>query len=286
MVTGGAGGLGLATARALAARGAEVLLGVRDPERGEQARRRLVEEGGLRGDQVRVARLDLLDLDGVGRFGVDAARQPLDLLVLNAASSSVPWRLSPQGVESQFATNHLGHFALAGHLLPALEQGRDPRVVTVSSTLYRVGKLVLDDLGNDRGYSPGRGYARSKLATTIFAVDLARRLAAAGSRVRSFAAHPGLARTPMHAAYPSAVTRLVTALAAAIIGRDPEPAAVAVLAAATSSQATPDLFWGPAGSRTRPRVVGVPFATVATDERVATGLWDASERLTGVRYLS
>lgn len=137
VVTGGASGLGLATARALAQQGADVLLGVRDTDRGEQVRRRLVQENHLRSDQVTTAHLDLLDLKSVHRFAAEATRHPLDVLVLNAGISSVPLRLGPQGVESQLATNHLGHFALTGHLLAALEQGKDPRVLTVSSALYK-----------------------------------------------------------------------------------------------------------------------------------------------------
>ena len=285
VVTGGASGLGLVTARALATRGARVLLGVRDVEKGERARRRLLEEDALPDDRVEVARLDLIDLDSVGAFAASAAAHPLDLLVLNAGISSVPWRTGPGGVESQFATNHLGHFALTGHLLDALTRGSDARVVTVSSALYTGARLDVATLTDPAGYSPGRAYSRSKLATTIFAVELGRRLDAAGSPVRSLAAHPGMARTPLHSTYPSALTRLATTLVAAAIGRDPGPADVAVLAAAISPEVTPDLFWGPVGSRTRPDVAGVPFAPVATDRRAGSQLWDASQRLTGTGFL-
>lgn len=111
-----------------------MLLGVRDTERGEQVRRSLVERDHLRPDQVAVSRLDLLDLASMHRFAAEAARRPLDVLVLNAGISSVPLHLSPQGVESQFATNHLAHFALTGCLLTALERGTDPR----SSRMARV----------------------------------------------------------------------------------------------------------------------------------------------------
>ncbi|MCU4746875.1 MULTISPECIES: SDR family NAD(P)-dependent oxidoreductase [unclassified Streptomyces] len=282
VVTGGAGGLGLATARGLARKGADVLLGVRDTERGEQARRRLIEQDHVRPQQVTIAQLDLLDLASVHRFAAEAARRPLDILVLNAGISSVPLRLSRQGVESQFATNHLGHFALAGRLLDVLGQGTDPRVVTVSSALYKGGVLDVDDLAGAHGYSPGRAYSRSKLANTMFAVELGHRLAESDSPVRSFAAHPGMARTPLHTTYPSAVTRVATAVAARVIGRDPGPAAVAVLTAAASAQVDPRLFWGPAGSHTRPDALGVPFAAVATDRSAARRLWSASVRLTGV----
>ncbi len=119
----------------------------------------------------------------------------------------------------------------------------------------------------------------------MYAVELGLRLEAAGSPVRSFAAHPGMARTPLHTTYPSRAMRLATKLAAKVIGRDPEAAAVAVIAAAASTQVNPRLFWGPTGSRSHPDVLGVPFAAIATDKSAAEQLWAASARLTGVDYL-
>ena len=285
VVTGGASGLGLATGRGLAHLGADVLLGVRDMARGEQVRRHMVEQGGLRADQVTVAHLDLLDLESVSMFAGQIADSPLDLLILNAGISSVPLRLSPQGVESQFATNHLGHYALTGALLTALERGSEPRVVTVSSALYKRATLDLDNLAGANGYSPGRAYNRSKLANAMFAVDLGRRLAKAESPVRSFVAHPGMARTPLHGTYPSTTTRVATKVIAKVIGRDSDAAAVAVLTAAASPQVDPQLFWGPAGSKSHPEVVGVPFTASATDVRAAAKLWATSARLSGVDYL-
>lgn len=287
VITGGGGGLGLATARILARRGADVLLGVRNVDRAEDASRELIRSEGLREDQVRVAHLDLLDLASIERFALDASRDPLSILILNAASSSIPFQLSPLGVESQFATNHLGHFALTGMLLDVLGRGSDARIVTVSSSLYKMATLDLDGLSEDKSYSPGRGYNRSKLANAVFALELGRRLQATGSTVRSFAAHPGMARTPMHSTYPSRITRLVTKTLARIVGRDPQAAAVGILGAAASDSTdlTPTLFWGPTGSSTHPDALGVPFADVATDAVSARDLWARSAELTGVDVL-
>lgn len=292
VITGGGGGLGLATARGLARQGADVLLGVRNSERAEAARRELTESENLRDDQVQVSHLDLLDLASVERFATEASQQPLSLLVLNAGISSGGFRLSTQSVESQFATNHLGHFALAGRLLPTLERGTDPRIVTVSSGLYASGlkkgaTFTLDDLSREEGYSPGRAYSRSKLANTVFAVELGRRLRAAGSPVRSFTAHPGMARTPLHSTYPSRATRILTAIVAQAIGRVPEAAAVGVLAAAASSSPhmNPDLFWGPAGSKKTPVALGVPFASIAAETVIGQDLWSISTTLTGIGFL-
>lgn len=284
VVTGGYSGIGLAVTRFLAERGASVVIGVRDPQRGEHVRAELTAATGIPSARIEVQRLDLMDFDSVAEFA-EARSAPLDLLILNAGASGGVWRTDRNGIESQFATNHLGHFALTGHLLPALARGNDPRVVTVSSVLYRSASLELDRLTDPRAYSAGRAYNRSKLANAVFAVDLGRRLAGSGSPVRSFAAHPGMARTPMHATYPSPVVRTVTQALATAIGREPEPAAVAVLAAALSPAVTPDRFWGPAGSRTDPDAMGVEFATKATDRASGDQLWAFSSDATGVRYL-
>ncbi|MDR6970775.1 SDR family NAD(P)-dependent oxidoreductase [Leifsonia shinshuensis] len=283
VVTGGASGLGLVTTRTFALQGADVIIGARDVTKAEAARAHLLAEHDLSAGKITVAELDLIDPDSIERFAGMAAGAPMDLLVLNAGISSVPLRHDRNGIESQFATNHLGHFALAARLLPSLEQGTDPRVVTVSSALYAAAKLDLEDLASSSRYSPGRAYNRSKLANVMFALELGRRLAESGSSVRSFAAHPGMARTPLHTTYPSVATRVMTRIIAGAIGREPGPADVGVLTAALHPDASPELFWGPTGSKTHPDAVGDWFKPVATDLGAAVSLWEVSERLTGTR---
>jgi len=286
IVTGGASGLGLVTTRTLALRGADVVIGARDIRKAEAVRDRLAVEHGLAAGRVTVEPLDLIDPDSVSRFASTTGEAPLDLLVLNAGISSVPLRHDHAGIESQFATNHLGHFALTAHLLPALEQSAHARVVTVSSALYAGATLDLDDLTSSASYSPGRAYSRSKLANVLFAVELNRRLLATGSPIRSFAAHPGMARTPLHTTYRSAATRVLTRAVAGVIGREPEPADIGVLTAALHPDARPELFWGPTGSKASPDAQGKSFQAKATDPAAAAALWEISERLTGARMLS
>ena len=285
VVTGGGRGLGLVTVRTLARLGATVVVGVRDVAGAQRTLDDVVSDDGIRADQVHVARLDLLDLHSVRTFAEVAGAAAVDLLVLNASTSSVPLQHDRNGIESQFATNHLGHFALTGHLLTALDRGVDPRVVTVSSSLYPRGRLDLTDLSDTQHYSPGRAYVRSKLANVLFAIELQQRLQDTDSPVRSFAAHPGMARTSLHTTYPSAVTRTVTALLAHAIGREPEPAAVGILAAALSPDVSTDRFWGPTGSRSAPDALGVPFAPVAMDRDRRVDLWETSARLTDLPVL-
>ncbi|MET4159257.1 SDR family NAD(P)-dependent oxidoreductase [Agromyces sp. PvR057] len=286
IVTGGAGGIGVVVTRTLAAAGADVIVGTRGTGRAEKIRETLLAELRAPGDRIRIAHLDLIDADSIRRFADQIGDAPIHTLVLNAAMSSVPFGRDRNGTESQFATNHLGHFTLTGRLLPALLVAPDARVVTVSSALYPSAKLDLTRLGDHAEYSPGRAYIRSKLANAMFAIELNRRLAAAGSTARSFGTHPGMARTPLHTTYPTALTRAATRTLAKVIGRDPEPASVGILAAALSTQVTPELFWGPAGSRRHPDALGTPYASPATDHALAAELWSVSENLTGIAYLS
>jgi NAD(P)-dependent dehydrogenase (short-subunit alcohol dehydrogenase family) len=283
IVTGAAGGLGLAITGSLIARGARVVMAVRNTAKAEEALADLPQGPG----EAVTRELDLLDLASVRRFAAAMADQfaALDLLVANAGISSQPLALSAEGVESQFATNHVGHFALTGLLLDLLGKGSDPRVVVVSSALYKHAALDIEHLDGASGYSPGRAYNRSKLANVLFSRELQRRLQVAGSPVRSFAAHPGMAKTPLHATYPSPVMRIVTKVAAAAIGRTAEHAAVPVLYAATAPDAVPGIFYGPAGPKTRPQVQPAAFAGPGADGARARALWEKSERLTGVTYL-
>jgi NAD(P)-dependent dehydrogenase (short-subunit alcohol dehydrogenase family) len=240
---------------------------VRDTARGEAAR------ADLQGD-VEVRRLDLLDLDSVRAFAseVDA----VDLLVNNAGVAGQAHTLSPQGHESHFATNHLGHFALTGLLLPRLTKGIEPRVVTVSSYMYRYGKF-----GERRGYSHTRAYADSKLANVLFGLELHRRLEAAGSPVGSYLAHPGMARTPLQGKNSSRLQAVLGTAMARIVGRSAEEGALPLLYAATAREAPPATMIGP-GRRAAP--AQEPLRPVATDLEAAHALWELSESSTGVRY--
>jgi NAD(P)-dependent dehydrogenase (short-subunit alcohol dehydrogenase family) len=282
VVTGAASGLGLAVTRALISRGARVVMATRNTAKAEQAAAGLTDGPG----EPVVAELDLLDLKSVRRFADLAHDQytSLDLLIANAGISSQPRTLSAEGVESQFATNHLGHFALTGRLLDLLEKGRDPRIVVVASALYTRATLDLDHLDGAGSYSPGRAYSRSKLANVLFARELERRLRTSGSAARTFVAHPGMAKTPLHATYPSPVLRLATRAVAGLIGRNPEHAMVPILYAATAPGAAPDTIYGPTGPKLHPEVQPAPFTGPGTDDSTARELWTTSERLTGLLY--
>ena len=288
VVTGASSGLGLVLARELAGHGATVLMAVRDREKGRRVRRELL-SGNSEG-VFEVWALDLSDLDSVRRFAEDLREdgRPIDVLVNNAGISNVPVRrLSPQGHESQFATNHLGHFALTGLLLDSLGRGEEPRVVTVSSGFYRLPRKGLDfgNLQGERRYSPFWAYVYSKLANALFGVELERRLRQVGSPVRSLVAHPGVAETPLQRSANSPIERLTAKAVNLLLARSAEQGALPIFYAAVAPHATPGLFIGPTGPKQRTKVAQDGFVGPGTDARAAERLWDASEDLTGVRYL-
>jgi NAD(P)-dependent dehydrogenase (short-subunit alcohol dehydrogenase family) len=273
VVTGATSGLGLETARALAAKGARVVLAVRDTARGDAVAAELP-------GTVEVRRLDLADLESVRGF----AREwdgPLDVLVNNAGIMAVPAGLTVDGFESQFGTNHLGHFALTNLLLPSVTD----RVVTVASSMHRVGSIVLDDLNwQRRNYSPERAYGQSKLANLLFTLELQRRLSEAGSRVRAVAAHPGWSATNLQGRSGNAAKDAGMSLGNRLFATSAAQGAQPTLFAATAD-IPGGSYVGPGGRfemRGTPTLVGRTVA--ASDPEMARKLWTASAELTGTDF--
>jgi NAD(P)-dependent dehydrogenase (short-subunit alcohol dehydrogenase family) len=271
LITGATSGIGKATAAAVAARGARVILAVRDTEKG---RRVAAELPGATGAHA-VRHLDLADLSSVRRFA-DETTEEIDVLVNNAGVSSSTLRRTEDGHESQFGTNHLGHFLLTTLLLPHIAS----RVVTVSSQAERMGKLDLNDLDwHNRAYAGGRAYADSKLANLVFTLELDRRLREAGSPVRAIAAHPGLVITPIYDR-PAGTRRGPWDVLLPILGQGPEQGALPVLYAITE-----DL---PGGTFTGPEHLFhmrggaqvIKPSAAAKDATLQAGLWAASEDMT------
>jgi NAD(P)-dependent dehydrogenase (short-subunit alcohol dehydrogenase family) len=286
VVTGANSGLGLVTARELARRGATVVMAVRDTAKGDAAADAIRAE--IPAARLDLRRLDLADLDSVRTFaaGLLASGFGPDVLVNNAGVMMPPRSLNPQGQESQFAANHLGHFALTGLLLDTLSRGRDPRVVTVSSDLHRRGHIHFDDLTGERSYNPTAFYAQSKFANILFGLELDRRLRATASPVRSLLAHPGYAATNLQSSGPTGVMKVAMRLSNRFFAQSADMGALPQLYAATAPEATSGSYLGPdgrGGQRGHPTVVS-PVES-ATDEQTARRLWSLSEELTGVSYL-
>ncbi|SHN46269.1 Short-chain dehydrogenase [Cryptosporangium aurantiacum] len=283
VVTGASSGLGAAITRHLAAHGARVIMAVRNTAKAGQVRDQLIADHPAADLQIR--HLDLLDLDTVHAFaaGLRTDAVPVDALINNGGIGNVPRRLSPQGVESQLATNHLGHFTLTALLLDRLSAGRNPVVVTVGSGLYRIGHLDLDDLAADRGYSPGRAYARSKLANVLFALELDRRLRDAGSPVRSLLAHPGMTRTQLDRDAPP-LDRAVGAVLGIFLRRPIDEAVAPILYAATETAAPTGRHIGPGRPFGPARPTFEKLSGSATDLALARELWARSAAITGIDF--
>ena len=283
VVTGANSGLGLATARELARGGARVVLACRSEEKARGAMDAV--RGVVPGAELSLATLDLADLDSVRAFPASLPG-PFDLLINNAGIMGAPRRLSRQGFESQFGTNHLGHFALTGLLLGNLLAAPAPRVVTVSSTLHRRGTMNFEDLQGERDYGRWRAYGQSKLANLMFCFELQRRATEAGCALLSLAAHPGYAATNLQSAMnPRFYERAYIAVGNRLFAQSAEMGAEPTLYAATFPGLPGGTYVGPGGpgeQRGHPKVVTA--AGNAYDEQAWRRLWEISEELTGVHY--
>ena len=284
VVTGATSGLGVETARSLAAHGASVVMTARDPDRGQAALRRV--RGAVPDADVIVAPLDLADLDSVRSFA--AVQPPLDILVNNAGVMALPTReVTLDGFERQVGTNHLGHFALTALLLPGLLGRTGSRVVTVSSIVHWTGVMSIDDLLSERQYDPWQAYARSKLANLLFARELDRLVRHAGRDLVSVAAHPGYSRTRLVANGPAQGHPLLGALfrgGTVLVGQSARTGALPQLRAATDPSVQGGDYLGPRVLGWRGRPVRSPRAAAARDDGSAAALWAESVRLTGVDF--
>jgi NAD(P)-dependent dehydrogenase (short-subunit alcohol dehydrogenase family) len=277
VITGANSGIGLVAARELARAGARVVMAVRNLDKGRAA------ADSITSGEVEVCELDLADLASVRGFA-EGYQGNVDLLINNAGVMAPPRRETKDGFESQFGTNHLGHFALTGLLLPRLLAGSEPRVVTVSSGAHRMGRIRFDDLQGERRYMNWLSYGQSKLANLMFCFELQRRATEAGTELKSLAVHPGYARTNLQFAappwYEAAVMRVTNLMA-----QTADMGALPTLYAATVPDLPGGSFVGPDGfmeQRGYPHVVTA--AGKAYDEDAWRRLWQVSEDLTGVSY--
>ena len=282
LVTGANSGLGLHTSIGLARKGARVLMACRDAGR---AGRALVQvQAAAPGAAVELVSLDLASLASVEAAAADVAGRTsaLDLLVDNAGVMAPPRTTTADGFELQLGTNHLGHFALTGRLLPLLLAAPAPRVVVVSSGAHKIGKIAFEDLQSERSYSRWGAYGQSKLANLLFARELDRRSAATPLLVA--AAHPGYAATHLQSGQGSFLLEALMKVGNVVLAQSDADGAMPSLYAATMPDVRRGDYWGPAFAELRGEPKRVGRARSAQDDDVAARLWTESERLTGVRY--
>jgi len=285
VVTGANTGLGLETAKALAAHGASVVLAVRNLDKGKQAAVTITTASP--GADVTVQRLDLSSLDSVRDAAAElrAGHDRIDLLINNAGVMYTPRSTTADGFELQFGTNHLGHFALTGLLLDRLLAADGSRVVTVSSVGHRIrARIDFDDLAFQHHYSRVAAYGRSKLANLLFTYDLQRRLAEAGATTIAVAAHPGGSNTELVRNSPLAV-RALNAAFGSLIAQSAAMGALPTLRAATDPAVVGGQYYGPDGFR---ELRGHPIAVASSRQShhadTQRRLWTVSEEFTGVDY--
>ncbi|MUM16994.1 SDR family NAD(P)-dependent oxidoreductase [Mycobacterium sp. CBMA271] len=285
IVTGANTGLGLETARALAAAGAQVVLAVRDMDKGAAA----IDEIKKTAPAANLAlqRLNLSSLPDITsaatQLGADYPQ--IDLLINNAGVMYPPKSSTADGFELQFGTNHLGHYALTGLLLENLTAVRGSRVVTVSSNGHKFRAAIhFDDLQWDRSYDRVGAYAQSKLANLLFTYELQRRLVAAGAETVALAAHPGFSNTEL-ARHLTFLPESVTSAGMSILGQGADRGALPTLRAAADPTSAGGQYYGPGGIgefRGYPKVV--KSSKQSHDEALQQRLWSVSEELTGVRF--
>lgn len=288
-VTGASSGVGFQAALELARAGATVILGCRNRLKAESAHGRIA--AAVPKAQLEIADLDLASLASVRQAAERflASGRPLDLLINNAGVMALPQRrVTPDGFELQLGTNHFGHFALTGLLLPTLLAAPAARIVTVSSIAHRGATLDFNNLNWEQGYQPWPAYRRTKLANLLFAFELERRLERAAAHAVSIPVHPGVANTNLFAAGPGQGGGLVAKiipLFIALTAQSEAQGALPTLFAATSPDAQPGHFYGPGGWRQmRGYPVEVRAEPQACDAALAERLWRVSEQATGVRF--
>ena len=286
IVTGANSGLGFEVSHALAGRGATVLLACRSRANADRTLAS-IREAHPRAD-LHVGVLDVSSLASVREFAAETRRRfpAIDVLVNNAGIMATPRTLSVDGFEMQLATNHLGHFALAGLLLPAMGGRTGSRVVAVASIAARTGRIDFDDLMGERKYDEWKAYNQSKLANLMFAMEYERRLRRAGLATQALAAHPGASSTNLFSTPGGFIAkRILSPLAKAFFFQSAADGALPLLYAATAVEAQPGGYYGPANANEmKGPVAPAKVPAQANDAAVAAKLWQASERLTGVSF--
>jgi NAD(P)-dependent dehydrogenase (short-subunit alcohol dehydrogenase family) len=292
LITGANSGIGFETARELARKGAEIILPARSVVKAKEAAERI--RGEIPSARIVSAVMDLASQASVREFASWFSGQypepSIDLLINNAGVMAIPKReLTVDGFERQFATNFLGPFALTALLYPRVRQREGSRIVIVSSSATNWAKIDFTNLQSERRYGPmAQAYGQSKLADSLFALELHRRLTRVGSPVAVMAAHPGYAITNLQTSGPGngfSAFRVIAAVLKPILSQDAALGALPTLFASAAPQAVPGDYYGPDGLfelKGYPKTV--PIASRAQNPMDAERLWREAEGLTGISF--
>ncbi len=286
VITGANSGTGFAAAQVLAAKGATVILACRNEGKAQAALRAIRE--GYPSAILETVSLDLGSMASIRDAAdeIQARHARLDLLLNNAGVMVPPAGKTTEGFETQFGTNHLGHYALTGLLLERLRSTPGARIVTMSSGAHKIGKMQFEDLNFERGYKPWAAYGQSKLANLLFAYELQNRLEKAGDLTLSVASHPGWARTELQrTSFQSGPGKVFYGCFARFLSQDAYHGALPMLRAALDPAVRGGDYFGPGGCL---EFIGQPVKVSSNTRSHSAGdqqrLWQVSEHLTGVDF--
>jgi len=284
IVTGGNSGLGYEAVKALAQKGAEVILASRSVEKGETAKK---EMGDVKG-KIAVMQLDLQDFDSIENFAKDFKKKysHLDVLLNNAGIMTTPYFKTKDGLEGQIGTNHFGHFKLTGHLLDWIVKTPESRVVNVSSAAHRQGKMDFENLMFEKGgYSPMKAYGRSKLSNLLFTYELQRFFEANKVDSIAVAAHPGVSRTNLDRYIKGKLWFKLLYPVLKTFTQDQAQGALPEIRASVDPKVKGGEYYGPDGKR---EMKGFPVKVESNEAshnvEDAKKLWALSEEITGVKF--
>ena len=283
VITGGNSGIGFEAAKILASHNANVVIAVRNEQKGRKALAKLVNCGSGRCEMIA---LDLADTASIRAAAAEARDRfgPIHALVNNAGIMQTPKQETADGFEMQLGTNHLGHFLWTALMFDRLDP-QEGRVVTVASIAHKMGSINFDNLMMERGYDSSRAYSRSKLANLVFSMELHRRLRAAGSPIEAVACHPGYSDTALQSTGPAGILKAVYKVTNKLMAQPARLGAYPTVLAAADERAVSGGYYGPTGIFDARGPVGDASATrSALDEETGRKLWEVSEDLVGERF--
>ena len=283
LITGGNSGIGLEAAKILGASGGKVIIACRNPDKAKTA---AAEINTVSSVKTGIVQLDLANLSSVRKAATSVKRKykKIDALINNAGIMQTPKLETADGFEMQLGTNHLGHFLWTGLLFDRVERAQG-RVVTLSSIAHKYGKIHFNNLMLDRGYMPMKAYTQSKHANMLFGLELARRLDAAGSAVKSIICHPGYANTNLQSSGPKGIWNTLYKPMNSLIAQSAYRGAIPTVLAAAGLEAEHGQYYGPTGmGDTRGPVGTARIIPHAKREKPAKKLWEISEDLTGFKW--
>lgn len=280
IVTGSTSGIGKEAARVIAGKNAKLIMAVRDMEKGKAAAEEI--RKAFSGADVEVRKLDLASIESIKSFAESFSSDfdRLDILINNAGIMMPPYSKTADGFEIQMGTNHIGHFALSGLLMPVLKHTEGSKIVVLSSGLHARGEIDFNDMNwENRKYNTQQAYADSKIANLYFAYELARRLEVSGNNPKVTAAHPGWTATELqrHSKAMNFMNK--------IFAQKVEMGVLPTLRAAFDINAKPGDYFGPNGKM---HLKGFPEIQksndLSYDKEIAKRLWKMSEELTGITF--